>query len=286
MRVKDLSVQGTPKERNVGPGSARQGGEPTTPEMTQETLHEAAEKVLASSALSRSDQLRKLLEYLVRASRGSDDSAFGELAIGSHVFHRVDFDPRVDTIVRSQMLRLRRKLDEHYRGEGAGEPFRIVFEKNKYRPLLAPNPGPPPRSLVDDLPPVTTTPRRFWFLTGLASGAVLGAVLVLAVTAWLNRPASVVYPAAVHKHPLWAGFQHQTVTCSFSTFLFFRSAQGMERDFQLNFPEELSLAPRRLKVWPAVPQWDLWTAAEDVPAFAALDRFLAVSPPRTFPARE
>src|SRR5260370_29728499 len=95
-----------------------------------EQLTEALDNLIASKTFSRSEQLRRLLAYLRDASTSADPVVWSETAIGTTVFGRKDFNPKLDTIVRVEMLRLRRKLDEYYAGEASSLPFSIRMEKN------------------------------------------------------------------------------------------------------------------------------------------------------------
>jgi hypothetical protein len=56
--------------------------------------------------------------------------------------------------------------------------------------------------------------------------------------------------------------------------LFFRSTDGLERNFSANFPEDLTLADQLLMHRPAYPLWNEWAPFEDVVAAVNLDRFL------------
>jgi hypothetical protein len=56
--------------------------------------------------------------------------------------------------------------------------------------------------------------------------------------------------------------------------LFFRSVDGFERNFAVNFPDDLAATDRLLLHRPAYPVWNLWAAFEDVGAAVTLDRFL------------
>jgi hypothetical protein len=70
--------------------------------------------------------LRGLLEYLIPQAR--QGVAPDDLAIARDVFGRADgFDPEVDPIVRIQINRLRRKLQDHY--ESRPSATRIVIER-------------------------------------------------------------------------------------------------------------------------------------------------------------
>ncbi len=43
------------------------------------------------------------------------------------------YDPKLDSSVRVQAGKLRQKLDEYYRTEGAGDPIRVELPKGHFR---------------------------------------------------------------------------------------------------------------------------------------------------------
>ncbi len=101
-----------------------------------ETLVEAAlEQLLSWPGLSRSPQLARFLDYIVRARLRGDEGSIKAYAIAVDVFGRPQsFDPQADPIVRVQARRLRAALDEYYAGEGAGDPVRIHLPVGRYVP--------------------------------------------------------------------------------------------------------------------------------------------------------
>jgi hypothetical protein len=250
----------------------------------------AVSRALESSGISRSPQLKKLLAYLRDASLSGDETQVTETAIGTNVFLRRDFNPRVDTIVRSEMVRLRRKLEEFYNGEGASEPFRLAVDKNLYRLMLIPNAAPVPRPVTPDAAPATrpvTPDKEFW--KGAAAGAgcasVLFAVAALVVGFRAQHDA---LPASIANHPLWSGFRSAEVDVLEGSPLFFKTSRGYERDLRLNFGEDVSHAKDVLTNWPAVPTWDKWAPLGDIGAVIGIDRFLRQfnSTAKVVPARE
>src|SRR5580704_9219002 len=117
------------------------------------TVTQALDQLLASKTFSRSEQLKRLLIYLREATVSTDPSVWSETSIGANAFGRKDFNPKLDTIVRVEMRRLRQKLDEYYALEGAEFPLRLRFERNTYRPFVEPyippaiEPAPPAQPL-------------------------------------------------------------------------------------------------------------------------------------------
>ena len=58
-----------------------------------------------------------------------------ETVIAVSVFGRpTDYDPKADTVVRNQALRLRLKLKDYYESEGARDPLMIQIPKGQYAP--------------------------------------------------------------------------------------------------------------------------------------------------------
>ncbi|WP_323015945.1 hypothetical protein [Devosia sp.] len=156
----------------------------------------ALQRLLAWPEISRSPQLGRFLDYIVRQTLAGDGQTIKAYAIAVDVFGRpADFDPQADPIVRVQARRLRALLDEYYSGPGADEPTRIQLPVGRYIPefILA-------DTDVDAAPATVAatsaaSPRRrlppSWF--GLALGALLLSLGAYAHNAWVGRQA----PAAV-----------------------------------------------------------------------------------------
>jgi tetratricopeptide (TPR) repeat protein len=101
-----------------------------------EALVEAAlVQLLSWPGLSRSPQLARFLDYIVRAKLRGDEASIKAYAIAVDVFGRPQsFDPQTDPIVRVQARRLRAALDEYYAGDGAASPVRISLPVGRYVP--------------------------------------------------------------------------------------------------------------------------------------------------------
>lgn len=233
-------------------------------------LTETFDLLLASKTFGRSGQLKRLLVYLRETASSPDPAVWSETAIGVNAFGRKDFNPKLDTIVRVEVRRLRQKLDEYYAAEGVESPVRLRLEKSTYRPYLE-----RPLPQVVELAPPPAPADRFW--TGVAFGAAAVAVLAIAASLvwWLasataNRP-----PRELADSPIWTGFRSSNVVVAIGTPLFFRSSDGFERNFAANLPEDLAAADQLLSHRPAFPAWNLWAAYEDIGAAVSLDRFLS-----------
>jgi adenylate cyclase len=72
-----------------------------------------------------------------RAAPGGRESELKESLIAIEVFGRKpDYDPKLDSIVRTEAGRLRARLAGYYAGEGSGDPVIIELPKGGYIPVF------------------------------------------------------------------------------------------------------------------------------------------------------
>lgn len=151
-----------------------------------QTPRDELERVLSSSCFARSERVSKLLRYLVEHQIEGRGSELKESIIGVEVFGRPpDYDPKVDSTVRSEAVRLRVRLDRYYATEGRQNPLVIELPKGGYVPRFRqPEAG---RGVLG------VGSRRFWLAVGLAA-------MVLAATAtalWWALHKNTLIPIAV-----------------------------------------------------------------------------------------
>jgi hypothetical protein len=83
--------------------------------------------------MRRAERLGQLLTFLVEATLNGEAGYLKETTVGVSVFGRPpDYDPKTDTIVRSQAWRLRAKLQDYYQSEGAQDAVIIDIPKGQY----------------------------------------------------------------------------------------------------------------------------------------------------------
>jgi hypothetical protein len=83
--------------------------------------------------MRRAEKLIQLLNFLVETTLDGNAHYLKETTIGVSVFGRSpDYDPKTDTIVRSQAWRLRAKLRDYYATEGAHDAVIIDVAKGQY----------------------------------------------------------------------------------------------------------------------------------------------------------
>lgn len=115
-------------------GSAS-GLTPDSDSVSPVEVREELARLLASDSLVNSARLSTFLRLTVEATLAGQGDTLKEFAIGHDVFDRgSDYDPRTDSIVRVEALRLRRKLNEYYDGAGSENPVLICFQPGSYVP--------------------------------------------------------------------------------------------------------------------------------------------------------
>ena len=112
-------------------GTAR-SSEPTSEEVRAQLV-----RILESKLFVQSERLQRFLRFTVEHTLAGDTDRIKEYTLGRDVFDRDEtYDPRVDSIVRVEARRLRRKLDEYYAEAGAHDPIVIEIRQGSYIPLF------------------------------------------------------------------------------------------------------------------------------------------------------
>lgn len=92
-------------------------------------------RLVASREFHASDRLRGLLKYLVEHSLNDAQRKLTQRLLAADVFGRGDdFDPEHDAIVRVEMSKLRRALQNYYAQCGQHSPVTIELLKGRYTP--------------------------------------------------------------------------------------------------------------------------------------------------------
>jgi TolB-like protein/tetratricopeptide (TPR) repeat protein len=154
-----------------------------------EAVRQQLQAILGSRPFVTATRARRFLTYIVEQTLAGETDGIKELVLGTEVFDRpADFDPKVDTIVRVEAGKLRKRLEEYYADEGAATPLRIEVPKGGYVPqfVVAAQPSAPEASA-----PAAAPRRRF------AAGVL--ALLLISGCAWgvwrFRAPAAPVSPS-------------------------------------------------------------------------------------------
>lgn len=177
---------------------------PLSPLQTEETLPlstdgrwDAVQRIIQWEAFQKSPRLSRLLLFLAEQSLLEPSQPITEHNVAAAVFERTtDFDPGIDTIVRSQMVRLRQKVDQ-YAAQHPAVDYHITVPRGEYRVRFEPvetrrlqMAQPLPLAVASDMSgdgaartipePAARLPYPLTFILGLAV-LLLGAALILVV---------------------------------------------------------------------------------------------------------
>jgi hypothetical protein len=95
------------------------------------------EEVLRSRPFAASPRLREFLRYVVETELEGEGHTIKEFVVAAEVYRRdVTYDPQVDSTVRVEASRLRAKLGEYYRTEGALADVEIQLPRGGYTPVF------------------------------------------------------------------------------------------------------------------------------------------------------
>lgn len=99
------------------------------------------QRILQSKTFRTSEVHRNLLSYLADKSLAGEADSLKEYTVGLDVFAKPSsYDPRQESTVRMHVARLRQKLAEYYRTEGADDPIIVDLPKGGFRLTFEPRP--------------------------------------------------------------------------------------------------------------------------------------------------
>ena len=105
------------------------------PDLDSQAVRAQLERVLASAGFTRNERLSRFLRFVVEQNLAGRDSEIKESVIAVEVFGRsTDYDPKLDSIVRTEAGRLRARLTEYYSREGKSDPIVLELPKGGYVP--------------------------------------------------------------------------------------------------------------------------------------------------------
>jgi adenylate cyclase len=153
-------------------------------------VRDQLEKILASDGFTRNDRLSAFLRFVVEQELSGRGDQLKESVIGVEVFGREpDYDPRQDSVVRTEAAKLRARLAKYY--EKSAGPLIIELPKGAYNPVFreslsgqaAKQSGPRHRPL---------RPRTLWL------AAIIGSlVFAFSALAWWTLHENAPIPIAV-----------------------------------------------------------------------------------------
>lgn len=108
----------------------------------EDTIDVHLSRICCSRAFRLSPRLISFLEFTVRRAIEGRTEDLKEYTIAIEVYGRgKGYDPKIDSIVRSEAVRLRRRLEAYYANEGAADKLRISYPKGSYIPRFVSQAG-------------------------------------------------------------------------------------------------------------------------------------------------
>jgi hypothetical protein len=136
-----------------------------------ESVRAQLARIIQNGNLRLSDGQSRLLTYLTEKSLAGTADSLKEYVVGVDAFGKPpSYDPRQESVVRTQVARLRQKLADYYRTEGTSDPILIDLPKGGFKVTFETRPP-----LPDSSKPEPAAPG--WRLRE----TVLAASLVLAI---------------------------------------------------------------------------------------------------------
>ncbi|MGP0074039.1 MAG: hypothetical protein ACLPWF_19165 [Bryobacteraceae bacterium] len=158
------------------------------------------QRIIQSKAFRTSEVHRNLLHYLAEKSLSGTADSLKEYTVGLDVFAKpASYDPRQESVVRMHLARLRQKLADYYRTEGANDPvivdvpkggFKVTFESREIAPEHAASPA------TEEVARPAGTSRNVIMLGSLLAVAAACA-LVFGIQVWRLKSVRVDAPAGV-----------------------------------------------------------------------------------------
>jgi hypothetical protein len=263
-----------------------------------DAAREQVDRILASDTLHYSDVLRKLLRFLAEKTFAGEADDLKEYSVGLDALGKPStYDPRQDAGVRLQASRLRQKLDDYYRNEGADDLLVIELPKGRFKlawrfkavavPLAAAV-TPAPEVPGPAAPAVELPGLKKW--RSLAIGLAAVSLVLAMVTVWSLSQAWRARPAPSESTPeldaLWSPFlssaHHLIIAFANPLFVRFQRNAGPDIVYHkignnswedaLRSPE-FSMLSQSLSNPPAKPTYNMVERSQLVSAFVAAQFF-------------
>jgi hypothetical protein len=188
-------------------------------------IRAGVERILASRTFGPRASIHTLLVYLLERSLDASTPPPKEYTIGVEAFGRPEsYDPQQDPYVRVQAGRLRNKLEEYYRTEGAEDPLLVELPKRQFRLQFS------HKETIVGAPEAPRDRKRYlpWLLVAVLAIAV---VVLLVRDARRSPPAQ---PAAMTPElaAVWGGFLNspRPILLCLGTHQFYKYTKGYIRE--------------------------------------------------------
>ncbi len=189
------------------PGNIESHASSHTPDSRAQEIRAYLGRLLAGEHFSASSRRGQLLRYLVEHTLKGDSDKINEYAIGLDVFQRpASFDPRIESVVRTEFSRLRQRLRDYYAEEGRRDTIVIEFPPRSYEAsftfrdaakLREPTAFPEPVRIPQLVPPSARSARRVW-LIGAVAVPCIAAAGVAGIMLWRQHVSNMLSRQPIH----------------------------------------------------------------------------------------
>jgi serine/threonine-protein kinase len=115
------------------PGTIESHASPRAPDSRSREIRAYLARLLTTPHFAAASRRGQLLQYLVNQTLAGEADKVTEYAIGLDVFQKPSsFDPRIESVVRTEFSRLRQRLKDYYADEGLRDPIAIDFPPRTY----------------------------------------------------------------------------------------------------------------------------------------------------------
>ncbi len=197
-----------PRKRLQMPGSIESQISPRAPDSRSEEIRAYVERLLATQHFSASSRRGQLLRYLVDHTLAGDAHKINEYAIGLDVFRRpTSFDPRIESVVRTEFSRLRQRLKEYYAEEGRRDRIVIDFPPRSYAASFAFRDAsrlrdtttfPEPVRAPQLVPARAQPARRGWRIGAIFAVPAIAAIAVAGAMLWREHVRLIAAKQPIH----------------------------------------------------------------------------------------
>lgn len=137
-----------------------EGNASHVPKKSDAIVRHELREIVGNRSFAQGSRLARFLRFVVENFLDGKIERLKETVIGIEVYDRPpDYDPKVDSIVRTEARRLRKKLEEYYEGEGRYSRVVITIPTGGYIPQIEFRPQPVLTLPVADHSPENKSPE-------------------------------------------------------------------------------------------------------------------------------
>jgi len=239
-----------------------------------EHVREQIDRLTTSQAFRNRLTLQRLLRFLGEHSLDSAAPDLKEYTVGVELFGKPEsYDPQADPSARVQLGKLRQKLDEYYRTEGASDPLILEIPQRRFALHTSRRAADVPET------PIAAEPVRRGPATSLTLPVLLAILAAIGWTLFLTRNLSPSRSASSHQGDVVSRFWHavaagtKPTTVCLATPLFLGVAGNRYRSPRIETFEQAQSNPEIRKLLgvvgggPLTREYDFTGVGEAIAAF-------------------